>query len=152
MQCQTKNKSIMKKEKTGKSYVVNCRTEEEANQFLVTLDMMGLKWCNGMSYLSGTNWDEYESETCYCPERGTYGSLKYFKKEGYKICRMHDLGFTDAIKAHYDEVNNQRRYEIARDILAHRASRINSLTSDQVIKEDCEVAIKYADELLKMLN
>lgn len=140
------------KNNTGNAYVVNCRTEDEANQFLRTLSMMGLKWCNGRSYLYETNWDEYGSETCYCPERGTYGSVRYFKKEGYEVCRMHDLGFTGVVRTDDDEVNRQKRYEIAREILSHRASHINALTSPKMIQENCEVAIQYADELLKMLN
>lgn len=48
----------MKNNKTENPYVVNCRTEEEAKKILAALDMMGLKWCNGMSYLCGTNWEE----------------------------------------------------------------------------------------------
>ena len=44
---------------------VNCKTQEEANDFCKQMNEHGLKWCDGKSYLYDNYWKIYKENTCY---------------------------------------------------------------------------------------
>lgn len=72
-------------------YVMHCKTEEEAKDFLKVLDSLGLKWCDGMSYLKQTMWKCYKEDTCYYFTKGQWSCLEYFKGNNYTILEWSDF-------------------------------------------------------------
>ena len=72
-------------------YVMHCKTEEEAKNFLFYLDSIGKKWCDGNSYLRGTKWYDYGPYTVYYFNKGTYGGIHYAEDNGYKILEWSDF-------------------------------------------------------------
>ena len=71
--------------------VVHCPTEISAIVFLNTLHSMGYKWASGNSYLNNSKWKNYEKNTCYFIEDGTYARLSYFQNNNYKIISVFDI-------------------------------------------------------------
>ena len=80
--------------------VVHCKTIEEANDFCKQMDTHGLKWCNGQSYLDGTedDWNQYKKETCY-HNHGYYANYNYYKKCNYTILEWSDFMKKEFTKA-----------------------------------------------------
>jgi len=68
--------------KSGK-YVVNCKTEALAKEFLALCEDNGYKWCNGKKLLDEISWGNYGRNTCY--SNGQYGmeycSVDYFERK-----------------------------------------------------------------------
>ena len=62
------------------SYVMHCKTKEEAESFCRYLDSVNRKWGSGKSYLFGTNWECNQSNTVYYFNHGTYGDLRFINK------------------------------------------------------------------------
>lgn len=60
-------------EYTDRDVCMHCQTEQEANIFLEFLHGIGRTWCDGSSYISHSNFDEYTSDTCYYFNKGTFG-------------------------------------------------------------------------------
>lgn len=65
--------------------VIHCPTEEEAKAILKLADEAGYKWSTGDSYLTETEWDICEKDTCYLVKEGQYCSLDWYKETGYTI-------------------------------------------------------------------
>lgn len=65
------------------NYVMHCKTKEEAKSFCQFLDLHGRKWCDEDGYLEVDDcWDKYKINTAYNFNRGTYGSVGYFRMSG----------------------------------------------------------------------
>lgn len=103
----------------GEKLVVNCRSEEEANEFLKLADSFGYKWRNEDSYLYTNNWDTYEEDTCYHIYDGTYTSLDYFTKYNYKIVEYGENKMTHLKHIKYipSEKENKMTINELRDII-----------------------------------
>ena len=70
----------------GENLVVNCRTEELANEFLALANSFGYKWFSGKSYVEFKNyWVVSEENTCYNISKGTYGTTSYWLEKDYEI-------------------------------------------------------------------
>ena len=89
-------------------YVMNCKTEEEANIFLEYLDSEGFRWRGRDSYLSRNNWKEYEEDTCYNFTVGTYGDKDYFVDAGYEILECENFIFNDDFKSEENDAEFQK--------------------------------------------
>lgn len=50
-------------------FIINCKTEEEAEQLMWLYSVNGYKWSGNGSLLE-TNWEEYKEDTCYVVEDG----------------------------------------------------------------------------------
>ncbi len=72
-------------------YVMHCKTEEEANNFLAYLDSVGRKWCTGESYKNRTSYDMYEEDTCYYFNEGSYCNIDWFRENNYTILEWSDF-------------------------------------------------------------
>ena len=61
---------------------VNCKTEKQAEEFMLYLSRRGYKWCSGSSLLDYTKWEVYGEDTvyiCYCYNRMiAYDSKNYY--------------------------------------------------------------------------
>ena len=78
-------------------FVVNCKTEEQAKQFISICYDNGLEWFNNSK--TETNWNKYNKDTCYRavdPEI-VYANINYYKKADYKI-----ITFDEFMKEHKD--------------------------------------------------
>ena len=75
------------------TYVMHCKTEEDANEFLEYLDSLGFTWGNGTSYIGRNRWHEYGENTYYRFMANSYGSLDYARQQGYKILEFDDFVF-----------------------------------------------------------
>lgn len=73
------------------NYVMHCKTEKEARDFLDYLDSIGKKWCSGKSYLGNTNWGIYTSNTIYEFNHGSYADTSYAERYGYTILEWSDF-------------------------------------------------------------
>ena len=80
-------------------YVMHCKTEEEARNFLSYLDSIGKKWNSGGSYLQETEWHHYESDTVYFFNNGTYSKIRYAKNIYYTILEWSDFMNKEFTKA-----------------------------------------------------
>lgn len=72
-------------------YAMHCKTEEEAKSFCRFLHQNGGRWCNGISYLEDDSWDNYERDTVYCFNHGTYCSVGYARRINYEILEWSDF-------------------------------------------------------------
>lgn len=72
------------------STVVHCETEEQAIELLTEAHNNGFKWSSRIDYLSESNYDVYESNTCYYIHDGTCCNIEYFKKQNYKILKFEE--------------------------------------------------------------
>lgn len=68
---------------------VHCKTEEEANDFCKQMDLHGLKWSSGESYLKVNNYGWSQSETCYS-NKGEYDEVEYYEDHNYRILEWSD--------------------------------------------------------------
>lgn len=70
-------------------------SKEEAKELLKIFDDIGLKWCNGVSYLDEDDYNEDPhdegAETCYYPMDGTHCNLQYFIDERMDIYRAYEV-------------------------------------------------------------
>lgn len=71
--------------------VIHCKTSQEAHDCCDFLASIGLKWGDRISYRDVTRYEEYGKETCYNVKSGTYGSMAYFEKIGYKVVEWADI-------------------------------------------------------------
>lgn len=68
---------------------VHCKTEEEAVDFCKQMHEHEMKWCNGESYLTNTNYNTHHEGTCYYGN-GEYSSRDFAEKYNYKILEWSD--------------------------------------------------------------
>lgn len=97
------------------NYAMHCKTEEEAKIFCRCLDSVGRRWADGTSYMSMTNWDDYDPDTCYDFNDGTYCVKRYFLTRNYYTI----LEFSDF---EWDNKNTKRKpviiYRNGQDVIA----------------------------------
>ena len=78
---------------------VHCKTEEEAINFCNQMDKHGMKWCDGLSYLTSTRWYAiYREQTCYTGY-GAYASFDYYEGKNYTILEWSDFMQRELTKA-----------------------------------------------------
>ena len=68
---------------------VHCKTEEEAKDFCKQMDLHGLKWRSGISYLTTNRYKECKSKICYS-NKGGYDEIEYYKSNKYRILEWSD--------------------------------------------------------------
>lgn len=68
---------------------VHCKTEEEAKDFCKQMDLHGLKWRSGISYLTTNRYEECKSKICYS-NKGGYDEIEYYKSNKYRILEWSD--------------------------------------------------------------
>lgn len=66
---------------------VHCKTEEEAKDFCKQMDLHGLRWDNGESYVNNTSYNIYKCDSCYANNGMVYS------KEGIIYC----YGYSPAV-------------------------------------------------------
>ena len=75
-----------------KNTVVNCRTQEEADECMRLFESWGWMWARGEDATSFTNFYEYKKETCYrLEEKFGYADVEWYKKRGYKVISFQEL-------------------------------------------------------------
>nr|DAF23014.1 MAG TPA: hypothetical protein [Caudoviricetes sp.] len=79
----------------GKNVRVHCKTEEEAEDFCREMELAGLRWSSGTSYLKMTCFNVYENYTCYDFNKGTYDNIVYAKVKGSQILEWSDYRSTE---------------------------------------------------------
>lgn len=80
-------------------YVMHCKTEEEARDFLTYLNSIGKRWCSGTSYLDNTSYDVYGSQTAYYFNRDEFSNVLWYKKNNYTILEWSDFMNKEFTKA-----------------------------------------------------
>ena len=79
----------------GKEVAVNCKTEEEANEFLNYLDSKNIKWNDNKDIFKPTlyKYGKYKENTCFCLvfDSLQYSPLSFYKDIDYKILSLDDL-------------------------------------------------------------
>ena len=69
---------------------IHCDTEEKANELLQAFHNLGKKWCDGTSYLSCNEYDDYKDETCYS-NKGGYAEYEFCKDYLYIIYEFEEV-------------------------------------------------------------
>lgn len=77
---------------------VHCKTEEEAINLCNQMDKHGMKWIDGLSYLTSTQYASYKEQTCYTGY-GAYASFDYYKGKNYTILEWSDFMQRELTKA-----------------------------------------------------
>lgn len=73
------------------SYVMHCKTKEEAEDFCNYMHSIGRRWANGESYLNRTYWNQH-NDTVYNFNNDTYGRTIYYNKQhNYTILEWGDF-------------------------------------------------------------
>lgn len=83
----------------NRKFCVNCKTENEAKEFLSILHHSGFTWAGGDSLLRETNWDCYQEDTYYIINRMRvksnqicYGSIvRMFKDTNFPIISFSEV-------------------------------------------------------------
>ena len=71
---------ILHSPSSGLPYAVGpVETPEIDLQIRTLFEKMGLKWAYGDSFLAKTFWSDEKSLTAYCPAKGMYSGLNFFK-------------------------------------------------------------------------
>ena len=103
----------MTKEEFDKKYVddrvvVNCKTEEEATDFLRMAHHFGYKWESGKSFLHETYFDTYGENTCYIISDGLFSEKQYYEESNKKIVEFSydDVGVVETY------ISNERYNEL----------------------------------------
>ena len=68
---------------------VHCKTKEEAKDFCKQMDLHGLRWSSGTSYLEVNNYRWTRSKTCYS-NKGDYDEVKYYEDHNYHVLEWSD--------------------------------------------------------------
>lgn len=77
---------------------VHCKTEEEAINLCNQMNKHGMKWIDGLSYLTSTQYASYKEQTCYTGY-GAYASFDYYKGKNYTILEWSDYMQREFTKA-----------------------------------------------------
>lgn len=121
------------KDLIDKKIVINCNTEEKANELLVKLDNEGIKWCSGRSTKEYNNYGDYGRRTCYeiGHEGVKYQNQEYYEDVGCKIYRYVSDGASQKVfkvwelekDIQYREItqhNDSIRFEITQEGLYYK--------------------------------
>lgn len=54
---------------------MHCRTEYEANTFLIALSRLGRTWSTGRKYTEYNYFEDFKEDTVYYYNNGTYGNI-----------------------------------------------------------------------------
>lgn len=76
-------------------YVMHCDTEEKAKVFCKFLHSKGMCWYSDNSYLDYQFWKTEKENMCYEFNADFYGSINFYKSEGYKILEFDDFDWSD---------------------------------------------------------
>ncbi len=96
---------LEKKLKISEKTCIHCPTEELAKHVLSIFNQLGLKWCNGKSYIICTNWDNHKEDTIYYPFEGEFSSLKFADLTGYKVISAEEFIALHTVKEKYNLEN-----------------------------------------------
>lgn len=80
-------------------YAMHCKTEEEARDFCNYLHSVGRKWRRNASYLGGTCYYYYETNTAYYFNKGTFGCTYVAELNNYTILEWSDFMNNEFTKA-----------------------------------------------------
>jgi hypothetical protein len=71
--------------------VIYCPKLEQAEIYAKAMDERGRTWRDGGSYLEDNDWRDEKEKTCYLPSKNMYGSLQWYKANGFKIYEFNDV-------------------------------------------------------------
>ena len=78
-----------------KKLAIATPTEEQAKILCRVFDKMGKKWCDGKSYLDGTNWNDHKEKTAYSNAGEYCTSIVFVRATGNPV---YDFGEVDMEK------------------------------------------------------
>lgn len=151
--------------------VIVCHCERDARFLCSKLHMAGLKWASGELYTEDVKFhtSDIMSVFCFNPCLGVSGTYNYFKNTGCSMMLFSEVEF-DCIDFGYLKGSDpltkkvssqpqhtetpiidweQRRYEIAKDVLGVLAAR-DGMASEYEL--NIERAVAYADKLIEHLK
>lgn len=80
-------------------YAMHCKTCEEAIDFCNYLHSMGRRWITSDSYIKMTNYEEYQENTVYYFNKGTFGRADTAELNDYTILEWSDFMNKEFTKA-----------------------------------------------------
>jgi hypothetical protein len=83
--------------------VVNCETEELANEFLKYCHEQGLKWCTEKNLVHKNKWNNYKNKTVYNYDKKyggmVYGEINHYAENNYNYVISKFEGFSKSTKS-----------------------------------------------------
>lgn len=77
----------------GERCCMHCRTEYEANTFLVALSRLGRTWLTGREYMEYNNFNDNKENTVYYYNEGRYGSIERVNRTTTTIFEFSDYNW-----------------------------------------------------------
>jgi hypothetical protein len=93
----------------------NAETKEEAKLLLKLFYDKGYVWCDGESYMGGTQWDVYKEKTHYCAGTGSFGDYAF-------------SGHPRKVKELFNLNNKNNKNEKTKKITTNRSSTRQSIS------------------------
>lgn len=140
------NVSWIERFKKG-DFVINCQTENEANELMEILHKEGVKWCSGDSLLKILNYSAYKNNTCYdcdCGTRLSFAELDFYKDRGYKVVKFSDLCKSQSTTEIIKVIRNDKKTTV---ILENGSKGISKCNSTDEYSERDGFTLAYARAL-----
>jgi len=137
----------------SKKVVVNCKTEELANQFLKMADKFGYKWCSVQSYIGNNRWERYKDKTCYEINISSYCGIDYYKDANYKIIEFNGFDNNQEILTYKELKENivyQHIYDGGRFVI--KDGRFNPIIRGAVNLWSSDISWFIAGKYIKVVN
>ena len=138
-----------------KKLAIATPTEEQAKILCRVFDKMGKKWCDGKSYLDGTNWNNHKEETAYSNDGEYCTSSVFVRVTGTPVYSFDEVD----MEKYLDEEPVKTSEEIKPKAIESEAPKDGKykITIDEFFATDKELAIatptlKQAKTLLKVFD
>ena len=138
-----------------KKLAIATPTEEQAKILCRVFDKMGKKWCDGKSYLDGTNWNNHKEETAYSNDGEYCTSSVFVRVTGTPVYSFDEVD----MEKYLDEEPVKTSEEIKPKAIETEAPKDSryKITIDEFFASDKELAIatptfKQAKALCKVFD
>lgn len=92
------------------SYVMHCKSQEQADIFITYLNDLGMCWNSGRPYMNDSRWSDESGGTCYRFRMGVMSCYNnYYRDPCIKILKFDDFDWGEE----YSVVNQRISFEEA---------------------------------------
>lgn len=145
-----------------KDIVINCQTEEQANELLKLLYEKGVTWFRGASLLKDNAFNEYKENTCYKYEKknkhigicyshiDTYSTPKCSNYDFYTIYKYSEIELVDKISKIAIEIDPTNK-EAAHKAVEKAIAEYNNKPKDWT-EEEIQQARRITEDLILNLH
>lgn len=99
----------------GKKIAVNCKTKEEAKEFIRIAYENGYHWLANKT-IKATNYEVYEADTCYnisSNRRIYFGTKKWYNSDYYRIINFNEISINSVKQSYHLDIKRKNNKTIA---------------------------------------